>query len=319
MIVISLSDFANRGAGWMQEHWMVPLLYRLHWMKWEDLSYGWSLFAIYGLVQVMATYAVCVPMEKIRPIEIWPDRKAVLTDVLYTLIMRVGLVPVAAFVVFYGVQTWVNGFIVDQGWVPPSLETVFPFLMGWPAITFVLYLIILDFADYWRHRLSHRFYWWYCLHSLHHAQRQMTFWSDDRNHLLDDLISGFWFGAVALLIGVAPMQFPLLVLTARFLESMSHANARVSFGPVGEYLLISPRFHRLHHGIGAAGRKSVNYGGIFPWWDMMFGTADFSPVFIPTGDPSADEAMHSGSYWAQQVSGLKRLLRALRPVATQKG
>ena len=25
-------------------------------------------------------------------------------------------------------------------------------------------------------------------HSLHHAQRQMTFWSDDRNHVLDDLI-----------------------------------------------------------------------------------------------------------------------------------
>ena len=310
--MISLSDIADQGASWMQEHWLLPLLYQMHLMQWEDISYGWALFAIYGLVQVMATYAVCVPLEKLRPIEHWSDHKAVLTDVFYTLIMRVGLVPIMAFVIFYKVQTTVNGMIADQGWVPPSLETVFPFLLGQGAITFVLYLIILDFADYWRHRLSHRFYWWYSLHSLHHAQRQMTFWSDDRNHLLDDLISGLWFGVIALLIGVAPMQFPLLVLVARFLESLSHANARLSFGRVGEYLLVSPRFHRLHHGIGAAGRKSVNYGAIFPWWDMMFGTADFAPVFIPTGDPSADEAMHSGSYWAQQRSGFRRLLRALR-------
>src|ERR1700757_199397 len=94
-------------------------------------------------------------------------------------------------------------------------------LLGHPVITFTLYVVILDFAEYWRHRLSHRFYRWYTLHSLHHAQRQMTFWSDDRNHLLDDLISAFWFGATALLIGVPPLQFPVLVLLVRTLESLS--------------------------------------------------------------------------------------------------
>ena len=109
------SEFADRGAGWMQEHWLLPLLYQLHMMQWEDISYGWALFAIYGLIQVAATYAVCMPLERVRPIERWPDQKAVLTDVLYTLIMRVGLVPIVAFVAFYTVQTWVNGFIVDAG------------------------------------------------------------------------------------------------------------------------------------------------------------------------------------------------------------
>ena len=56
--------------------------------------------------------------------------------------------------------------------------------------------------------------------ALHHAQRQMTFWSDDRNHVLDDLIGALWFGVIALSIGVPPMQFPLLVLVLRFLESL---------------------------------------------------------------------------------------------------
>ncbi len=117
---------------------------------------------------------------------------------------------------------------------------------------------------------------------------QMTFWSDDRNHLLDDLIAFVWFGAVALLIGVPPLQFPLLVLVLRFIESLSHANARISFGWLGERLLVSPRFHRAHHGVLAAGQRSCNYGAVLPWWDMLFGTADFSRDYVPTGVPGAD-------------------------------
>jgi sterol desaturase/sphingolipid hydroxylase (fatty acid hydroxylase superfamily) len=155
------------------------------------------------------------------------------------------------------------------------------------------------------------FGWWWALHSLHHAQEQMTFWSDDRNHILDDIISALWFGVIALLIGIPPMQFPLLVLFLKFLESLSHANARVSFGRIGERLLISPRFHRAHHGILAAGEKSCNYGAILPWWDMMFGTADFSREYVRTGDPSADSALTSGNYFQQQWAGLRRMARML--------
>ena len=194
---------------------------------------------------------------------------------MYTVISRVGILPLFTFVLFYRAQVALNGFLTDHGWVPPMLERLLPFLLGWPVLTFICYAIILDCADYWRHRLSHRLGWWWALHSLHHAQRQMTFWSDDRNHVLDDLISALWFGVIALAIGVPPLQFPLLVLVLRFLESLSHANARVSFGWLGERLLISPRFHRAHHGLLAAGERSCNYGAVLPWWDMLFGTADF--------------------------------------------
>ena len=196
------------------------------------------------------------------------------------MLSRVGILPLVTFVLFYRAQVAVNGWIADQGWVPPTLEGLFPFLLGQQVLTFVLYAIILDFADYWRHRLAHQFRWWWALHSLHHAQRQMTFWSDDRNHVLDDLIAFVWFGVIALLIGVPPLQFPLLVLVLRFLESLSHANVRLSFGWLGERLLISPRFHRAHHGVLAAGERSCNYGAVLPWWDMLFGTADFSRDYV---------------------------------------
>jgi sterol desaturase/sphingolipid hydroxylase (fatty acid hydroxylase superfamily) len=306
-------------AGWLQENALLPLLHALGMMQWEDVSFGWALFAVYGAAQVAVTFAICVPLERWRPVEHWPDARAVSVDILYTLISRVGLLPLVTYVLFYKAQVALNGFLADQGWVPPTLERLFPDLLGQPALTFFIYVVILDFSEYWRHRLSHKFNWWYSLHALHHAQRQMTFWSDDRNHLLDELISFLWFTAVALLIGIPPMQFPLLVLLLRLLESLSHANARLSFGWLGERLLVSPRFHRAHHGTTAAGRQSVNYGAILPWWDMLFRTGDFSSRFVRTGDPTAEEALATGNWAAQQWTGLRRMLRTLlRPHRPQE-
>jgi sterol desaturase/sphingolipid hydroxylase (fatty acid hydroxylase superfamily) len=298
-------------AGWVQMHIAVPVMYAFGWMQWEDIALGWSIVAVYGVVQVILTYAICLPLERWRPIERWPNQHAVSVDILYTLISRVGVLPLVTFVVFYQLQVSMNGWIADHGWIPPMLETMVPFLLGKPLLTFLCYAIILDFADYWRHRLSHSFRWWWELHALHHAQRQMTFWSDDRNHLLDDTIGFLWFTIVALLIGVPPLQFPLLVLVLRFIESLSHANARVSFGWLGERLIISPRFHRAHHGILAAGQRSCNYGAVLPWWDMMFRTADFSRDYVATGAPGTREALASGSYLAQQMAGLAGLADAL--------
>ncbi len=307
----------DSAAGWLQESLLLPAMYALGLMQWEDISFGWALFAVYGVAQVIVTFALCVPLERWRPVEHWPDSKAVIVDVLYTLISRVGLLPLVTFVLFYRIQVGLNGWMADQGWVPPTLERLVPALLGHQMVTFLIYIVILDFFDYWRHRLSHVFDWWYALHAVHHAQRQMTFWSDDRNHLLDDIIGFVWQTAIALLIGIPPMQFPLLVLVLRFLESMSHANARLSFGWLGERLLVSPRFHRAHHGLTAAGYDSLNYGAILPWWDMLFGTADFGRTFVTTGDPTAEEALATGSYVAQHVVALRRMVREMvgRPVS----
>jgi sterol desaturase/sphingolipid hydroxylase (fatty acid hydroxylase superfamily) len=302
-------------AGLLQAYVVIPLLYRFDLMQWEDIGYGWALFAVYGTAQVVVTFALCLPLEYWRPVERWPDRRAVAVDILYTLISRIGLLPLVTFVLFYQLQVALGGFLTDHGFVPPTLEGFFPALLGRQVLTFALYVIILDCADYWRHRLSHRFRWWWALHSVHHAQAQMTFWSDDRNHLLDDVISFIWFTVVALAIGIPPLQFPLLVLLLRLLESLSHANTRVSFGWLGERLLISPRFHRAHHGVLAAGQRSCNYGAILPWWDMLFRTADFSRDYVRTGDPTAEPALVSGGYFQQQWAGLRRMLR--RPPGRQ--
>jgi sterol desaturase/sphingolipid hydroxylase (fatty acid hydroxylase superfamily) len=141
----------------------------------------------------------------------------------------------------------------------------------------------------------------------------MTFWTDDRNHLLDDAIAALWFGALALLIGVPPVQFVLIVMVRQLAESLSHANVRLSFGALGERLIVSPRFHRIHHGELSAGEHGRNYAVMLPIWDWMFGTADFDRRSYPrTGDPGAPEALATGGWLAQQRVGLVEMFRALR-------
>jgi sterol desaturase/sphingolipid hydroxylase (fatty acid hydroxylase superfamily) len=190
--------------------------------------------------------------------------------------------------------------------------------------------VVLDFFNYWFHRGQHKIGWWWGLHSLHHSQMDMNLWSDNRNHLLDDLLRDVFMALIALAIGVAPGQYVLLVSVSRVLQSLQHANVRIHFGRLGERLLVSPRFHRTHHAIGvgheSAGQGSLggcNFGVLLPLWDQLFGTARFASGFAATGvrdqlarHDAAGRAIPGRNYgrgfWEQQWYGLKRMVEFAR-------
>lgn len=299
-------------TGWIFEVIVQPTMYDLGLMDWAEDAVDWIQFGLFGVVTIVVVYVVCRPLEAWRPVEPVTDRRAIRTDILYTLLTRLGVLPLVAFVLLNSLSAWWAGTVADSGFVPPTLETLIPGLREMPILAFCLYIVILDFGEYWRHRFQHRLGWWWALHSIHHAQRQMTFWTDDRNHILDEMLAALWFGTIALAIGVPPGQFPLLVLVMRLAESLSHANVRLSFGRVGERLLVSPRFHRLHHGVLSTADHGKNYAVLLPVWDWMFGTADFNrDVYPRTGDLDAPEALATGSWLRQQFVGLKRLAGAI--------
>ena len=293
------------------ENIVLPTLFALGFMDFAEPAFDATEFVLLGLVQIVAVYLLLRPLEAWFPAERWSDRSGVRTDVLYTLLHRVGLVPIAIYALLTPLIDLVDAQLRTWGYIPPGLESVVPSLADAPLATFLLYLVILDLADYWRHRLQHRWGRWWALHSLHHSQRQMSFWTDDRNHLLDDVIAGIWFAAVAFFIGVPPEQFVAAVMLMRFVESLSHANVRFGFGRVGERLLVSPRFHRTHHavGIGHEGKfYGCNFATLFPLWDIVFGTADFKHRAAATGISDQLQGRDYGdSFLAQQWLGLKRL------------
>lgn len=299
-------------TGWLFETGIQPALYALGLMDWGEDLHAWLDFALFGLLTIVVVYLVCRPLEAWWPVERHEGGAAVRTDVVYTLLARLGILPLLAFALLAAAVSRWEGWLAEAGIMPPTLEVLIPGLREHPLLALALYVVILDFGEYWRHRAQHTLRWWWALHAIHHAQARMTFWTDDRNHVLDDVLAALWFGAIALLIGVPPGQFPLILLLMRLAESLSHANVRLSYGRLGERLLVSPRFHRLHHGPLSAGAAGRNYAVLLPVWDWVFGTADFRrDHFPPTGVPGAPEALVSGGWLRQQVVGVRRLVAAL--------
>ncbi len=285
---------------------LVPLLHRLglgHLLEDAFMACGWFLM---GLFQILIMVAVLLPLQRWRPLEKLSDRTAIRTDIVYTLIHRLGLFRLALFFALDPFFKSLLGALRAEGLPTWHLDQLWPGLTDQPWASFLIYLIAFDFLAYWIHRCQHRLPIWWQLHALHHSQRQLTLWSDNRNHFLDDLIVDLLWVVAAQLIGVAPEQFMLLLALTQLSESLQHANVRLSLGRLTERMWITPRFHRAHHGVESG---EHNYGVLLPWWDMLFGTARFDLGHGPTG--LMDQVTHRRDYgaglWAQQWLGLKRL------------
>jgi sterol desaturase/sphingolipid hydroxylase (fatty acid hydroxylase superfamily) len=239
-------------------------------------------------------------------VERWASRREARVDITYTLLARLGILPILFFFLFTPVADAGAAFLRMRDIIPPNLEDY----ISAPA-ALLAYLVIIDFADYWRHRLQHRFEIWWALHSLHHSQRQMTFWTDDREHVLDQIIAAAFRAVIGLLIGVPPASFLTLSIFSAAVESLSHANARVHFGGFGERLLVSPRFHRTHHamGVGHTGpKRGCNFATLFPVWDVAFGTANFAEQYFPTGVDDQERGRDYGSgFLRQQWLAVRRM------------
>ena len=301
--------------GWLFEHVLQPLMYLLGAMTYIEESFTALQIFLYGLLEITLMLAIMRPLEKYFPVEKWSDRSGTRVDVIYTLLTRLGVLPLIFFFMLVPIESTVSGWLRLHDVVPKNLEDFFPSLFVMPLLSFFIYLIILDFSEYIRHRLQHRLNIWWALHSVHHSQRTMSYWTDDRNHLLDGLIRDLWVASVALLIGVPPGQFVLLIILVRMIESFSHANVPFTFGRVGEKILVSPHFHRIHHAINieqSGKNHGCNFAVLFPVWDIMFRTANFSRGHFPTGIADQLQGRDYGAdFWQQQGLGFKRMLAAV--------
>ena len=303
-------------VGWVYTTMVDPAMFALGLMGWAEQAFDATAFFVGGTLQVLATALICIPLQRVAPAQAITDQSEVRTDMLFTLANKLGLFPLFVFAALWLLLKPVEAWLRLQGFSPWSLEEGWPALAAWPGLSLVLYIVILDFAGYWQHRAQHRIGWWWQLHALHHSQRQMTFWTDDRNHVLDELLGALWMATVALAIGVPPQQFPLLLFATKFLESLGHANIRWGFGPL-KYLFVSPQFHRVHHGIiiGHEGlTQGVNFGVVFSIWDKLFATADFRDAYPQTG---VRDQLHGQNYgdgfWETQWLGLVRLKQHFWP------
>ena len=339
-----LANAFSDAQSWLFESLVQPMMFALGMGNLLVDGYNATGWLLVGLIQLAVLVAIIAPLQRWRPVEAVTDRAAVRVDMLYTVIHRLGLFRLVLFFSLDTVFDNLFGALRVAGFDTFQLDTLWPGVTDKALVSLVLYLMVMDALNYWIHRGQHQFEWWWQLHSLHHAQRQVTMWSDNRNHLLDDVIRDVIVVVVAQLIGIAPSQFVAIVALTQLSESFQHANVRIWFGKIGERLWISPRFHRLHHSVGIGHESPLrgtqfsagppqgqtvpsgssaahevasvgvklgghNFGVLLPWWDMLFGTANFELRFDPTGvrDQVEQGRDYGRGFWAQQWLGLKRL------------
>lgn len=138
-------------------------------------------------------------------------------------------------------------------------------------------LLISDLVDYWTHRWFHLGSMWR-IHAIHHSPQEMNWLSSARVHPLNDLVTrGCQFLPIMLLgygANVVLAVVPLVSIYVMFL----HSNISWDFGPL-RWVLVSPAYHRWHHTSDSEGIDR-NFAGIFPVWDLLFGTCYF-PRTLP--------------------------------------
>ena len=294
----------------LYRHVVEPLLFQLNWIGLAEDAYDGVEWFMLGVLQIAIIVLVLRTWERVNPAENQGAHvKAKWPDVAYTLFHRLGFFQMFIFFAFSGLFFQMQSVLHDWRFERLNVEDWWPGVTTIPLVSFCIYLVMLDFVEYVYHRASHRFQWWWQLHTLHHSQVAMNAWSDDRNHVVDDIMHALVFAFFALLFGVSPGQFVFLVVVGQLIESWQHANLKIHLG-LGRYFLISPMFHRMHHAVGygheAKGKPGVlggcNFGVLFPWWDMLFKTAIFPNAVYPTGVRGLSVP---NSIWSQQWQGLR--------------
>jgi sterol desaturase/sphingolipid hydroxylase (fatty acid hydroxylase superfamily) len=133
----------------------------------------------------------------------------------------------------------------------------------------VLYLLV-EFAYYWHHRLTHRVRWFWASHSVHHSSNELMLASAVRLGWTGRLGGAIAFFTPLVWLGFPPQAVFGLVAAGLFWQFWLHADWMPRLGPL-EWVLNTPTHHRVHHASNPE-YLDCNYGSSLIVFDRLFGT-----------------------------------------------
>jgi sterol desaturase/sphingolipid hydroxylase (fatty acid hydroxylase superfamily) len=179
----------------------------------------------------------------------------------------------------------------------------------------------VEFFYYWFHLASHRIRWLWATHAVHHSATRFNLSAAVRLGWTGQLTGGFLFFLPLAWIGFHPAAIALMLALGLLYQFFLHTALPVHLGPL-EWLLNTPRHHRVHHACNEA-CLDTNYGSTLIIFDRLFGTFAEAPREeamrfglkgrVPSNNPfviALGEWKHLVvDFW--RTSGLSRKLRVL--------
>lgn len=162
-------------------------------------------------------------------------------------------------------------------------------LPGW--IEVIAAILILDFAIWAQHLITHKVPLLWRLHRVHHADVDMDVTTAIRFHPIEIGLSMILKIGLVYLLGPAAIAVILFEIILNGTAMFNHANIRLPLwlDAVVRKVLVTPDMHRVHHSVHRSEHDS-NYGFALSIWDRMFRTYIAQPA-------AGHDAMQVGLEW----------------------
>lgn len=161
----------------------------------------------------------------------------------------------------------VAAYALENGW---GLLSRLPLPL---YVDIIIGVILLDFAIYLQHVLSHKLPVLWNFHKVHHCDRDIDVTTGIRFHPFEVLFSMVYKCVIVLILGPLPVAVILFEVILNASAMFNHSNIKLP--PLIEKrvrsLFITPSMHRVHHSIYPHETDS-NYGFCLSIWDKTFRT-----------------------------------------------
>jgi sterol desaturase/sphingolipid hydroxylase (fatty acid hydroxylase superfamily) len=147
-------------------------------------------------------------------------------------------------------------------------------------------LVAFDFCYYWRHRFGHTISILWAAHAVHHQSEDYNLSTALRQTASGDFLS--WIFYVPLFVLGMPFEVYAIVNALDLIYQFWVHTRHIRRLGWMEKVFVTPSNHRVHHAQNQI-YIDKNYGGIFIFWDRLFGTfqdeLDSEPVVFGVRKP----------------------------------
>ena len=142
-----------------------------------------------------------------------------------------------------------------------------------PILGLVTWALASTLVSYLLHVASHKFPWLWAFHRVHHCDEMLNASSGIRHHPIEYCYSIFIYSLVAFLLAPPPDTIVIWYGLNTAIDFFTHSKITLpqTLNSLLETIFITPALHRVHHSALAVETDS-NYGGVFSFWDRLFGT-----------------------------------------------
>lgn len=225
------------------------------------LSVFAGLFLVFALIETLAP----------RRARVQPRQGRWITNIGFTLLNTLALRALSVALPLLAVGAALDAW--KMGW------GLFNHL-NWPIwVEIVLSILLLDFAIWAQHLITHKVPLFWRFHRVHHADRDMDVTTAVRFHPVEILASMLLKIGLVYLLGPQALAVLLFEVLLNGTALFNHANISLPRGldRFVRLVLVTPDMHRVHHSVLRAEHDS-NFGFALSIWDRIFGTYVSQPA-----------------------------------------